>query len=320
MFDDKERTGERLGERGSEEREERGEYADRWEKAMEQDDVPEFAGEWGYGSLPESGLNEVEATIAASWDDLVKIEPTDLEKEWQDETGQPDETERSIKDELVDAGKITSYGFDTASRLYGLESVIEAIVKTDETINNAENPLGAVYQTLEPKVEERAHLYNEIQKDRVKASDYNEQPDLNSNHSPLGFSRSGNFYDKTKKIPGKEQESVEAIRAVRRLMRTLENDERFDALREQAYERDQTIIEHLMEEIDHPTVTQLLDNINAEVADEMVDEILDQAELAADEQEAGPEETVAEVESLDRAMMPSETLKADQEDDGPKVA
>lgn len=308
MFDDEEKTGERLGERSSEKREERTEYTDRWETAMGGDDVPEFAGEWGYGSLPESGLNETEATIAASWDDLAKIEPSDLEREWQDEKAgtdfaELDLAERPIKEDLEDAGKITSYGFDTASRLYGLEPVIEAIVKTDETINNAENPLGAVYQTLEPKAEERAHLYNEIQKDRVKASEYNDRPDLNTNHSPLGFSRSGNFYDKTKKIPGKEQDSVEAIRAVRRLMRVLENDERFDTLREQADQREQTLIEHLMEEVDRPTITQLLENINAEVAEEMVDDILDQAEEAADEAEkAEQEETAVTVEDQDETI------------------
>ena len=137
----------------------------------------------------------------------------------------------------------------------------------------------------------------------MKASEYNDRPDLNTNHSPLGFSRSGNFYDKTKKIPGKEQDSVEAIRAVRRLMRVLENDERFDTLREQADQREQTLIEHLMEEVDRPTITQLLENINAEVAEEMVDDILDQAEEAADEGEkAEQEETAVTVEDQDETI------------------
>jgi len=316
MFDDKERTGERLGERGSENRENRNnnEYLERWEESMTSDDVPEFAGEWGYGELPESGGNEVEAAIAAGWGDLANMEPTDLEREWQGDVGDLDVGERSVKEELTDAAKITSYGFDTASRLYGLEPVIDAIVKTDETIDGGENPLGAVYRTLIPKVEERAHLYNEIQKDRVKNNQFNDDPNLNTNRILLGFGRNGDFYDRSKVAPGQEQQSVEAIRAVRRLVEILENDERFDALREQAYERDQTIIEHLMEEVDHPTITQLLNTINAETADDLVEEILDDVEKGAG-QEGDGEKSDEKLSVAAEALKPVEVGDESQEDE-----
>lgn len=298
---DKDWTGGEMGERwpGKQEREDQdagSEYARRWKESMSADDVPGFTGEWGYGDakVSEEGESDKDAgevndstddaaqIINAGWDDLSNLakseEPQDWEAEWQD-------GERTIKDELSDAASITSFGFDTASRIYGLNTVINAIVNTDETVNGARNPLGAIYQVIAPTVEDRAKLYKEIRKDRVRDDGYNTDSDLNDGHGPLGFTRSGDFYDKSINGPEREQRSIDAIRAVRRLVEILENDERFDRLREKAYERDQTVIEQLVDEIDRPTISQLLTNIDAEVSDGAVDEILSEVEQKEDENE-----------------------------------
>lgn len=250
--------------------EERRTEAERWETAMGAEDTPEFAGEWGYGEQEESG-DEVGMEVA-----------------------QEASEEETLEDELADVRKITSYGFDTASRMYGLETVIDTIMKTDEIVGNAENPLGVIYRALIPSVEERAELYREIRKDSDRAAKYNNE-EAGREEEVLGFSRSGDFYDKSVRQPGGEQKSVEAIRAVRKLMNTLENDERFDALREKAYEQDQSIIECLMEETDRPTISQFLDNIGVlggdgmEVSEGMVDEVLEEIEEKAEEVEKGGE-------------------------------
>lgn len=244
--------------------EERKAEAERWEAAMGAEDTPEFAGEWGYGE--QGGGSEGEET----------------------EVAQETDEQETVEDELADVRKITSYGFDTASRRYGLETVINTIMETDEIVGNAENPLGVIYRALIPSADERAELYREIRKDNDRAAKYNNE-EAGCEGEVLGFSPTGDFYDKSMKQPGGEQKSVEAIRVVRKLMNTLENDERFDALREKAYEQDQSIIECLMGETDRPTISQFLDNIGAlggdgaEVSEGMVDEVLEEIEEKEEE-------------------------------------
>lgn len=250
--------------------EERKAEAERWEAAMGAEDTPEFAGEWGYGEQDESSEGE------------------------ETEAAQETDEEETVEDELADVRKITSYGFDTASRRYGLETVINTIMETDEIVGNAENPLGVIYRALIPSAEERAELYREIRKDNDRVAKYNNE-EAGREGEVLGFNPTGDFYDKSMKQPGGEQKSVEAIRAVRKLMNTLENDERFDALREKAYEQDQSIIECLMEGTDRPTISQFLDNIGAlggdgaEVSEGMVDEVLEEIEEKGEEVEGGSE-------------------------------
>ncbi len=76
-----------------------------WEMAME--DAPAFAGEWGYGETYEN----------------------------------PDAPESSPSS---DAASLTDYGLDTASRIYGLNTVLDAILETDETASDAENPMSVI--------------------------------------------------------------------------------------------------------------------------------------------------------------------------------
>ena len=164
-------------------------------------------------------------------------------------------------------------------------------------VDGARNPLGAIYRAIVPSAEEREGLYKEIRKDRVHDDGYNTDSDLNDEHGPLGFTRAGDFYDKSIKGPEHEQRSIEAIRAVRKLVGILENDERFDRLREKAYERDQTVIDQLVDDIDRPTISQLLANIDAEISDNTVDEILDEVEQKENANDVLEETVVSDEES-----------------------
>ena len=235
--------------------EERLAEAKRWEEAMGEG-TPEFAGEWGYGE--QAGEEDKEMEMAVE----------------EEETA-----EEAFDDELAGARRIASYGFDTASRIYGLETVIDTIMKTDEIVGNAENPLGVIYRALIPNPEERVLLYQEIRKDTEEETA--NRGNLEREKEVLGFNQAGDFYDKAMKQPNGQQKSVEAIRAVRKLIGTLETDERFDDLRERAYMQDQTLIECLMEETDKPTVSQFLDNLGQfgeGVSEEAVEEVLDEIE------------------------------------------
>lgn len=96
-----------------------------WGTAME--DAPAFAGEWGYGETYEN----------------------------------PDAPESSPSS---DAASLTDYGLDTASRIYGLNTVLDAILETNETASDAENPIGSIYDRLAPSPEDRKFLFREIKK------------------------------------------------------------------------------------------------------------------------------------------------------------
>jgi len=271
--------GERIGEkRGNEEP---GEYAEVWDGAMA--DAPEFAGEWGYGEQnggPGEGAPE-NATLGEAEGML-----------------SPEVNEAS---ELSGASKLTSYGFDTASRMYGLGTVLKAIEETDETGRDAENPLGAVYERMVPNKQERVFLFWQIQKDLVRDNQYNDDTELYEN-SRLGLSRSGEFYDWAAVKDDTMPESAQAIRALKRLLEILETDERFADLREQARAEGKTIVEYLVRDEANPTLSHFFNQAGAELSESDVEEIAE--EIAAESEEKAAEEkatedgTVAEAEAI----------------------
>ncbi len=254
MFsDDTIMPGERVGEYNNSEK--RGEYADRWENAMTGDDVPEFAGEWGYGE-----------------NDAVSPEvPTvDVSKNIQGNTINGDS-------KLSGASQLTSYGFDTASRMYGINTVLEAIVETDETGLDADNPIDAIYARLTPNPDERKYLYQEIQKENVDSNPY----DTIGQESLLGMTADGQFYDKTAAIPQAEQTSVDAIRSMRRVLEMLETSERFADVRTRAAEQGKTVVEYLVSDETNPTLSHLLNRIGDAMSEDDVEELVEELETEA---------------------------------------
>lgn len=138
MFDDEMKDFERIGERaGNSSEDEENAQAAEWKEQMEGEDVPEFAGEWSYGPG--------ESEAAGQEDEAAE--------------GYAGESEHGLGEnegEVGEANKLVDYGFDTVSRLYGLNTVLQTIVETDEDGRDADNPLGSIYERIVPDADARA--------------------------------------------------------------------------------------------------------------------------------------------------------------------
>lgn len=273
---DKIMPGERIGEKvKSKQNSEQAEY---WEEEMK-NGAPEFAGdEFGYKTPQE--FTDME-------DNLNPYFNSEL----------PDQPELRPNNALSDAAQLVGYGFDTASRTYGLESVIDAIVETDET-QHYQNPLGAIYERIAPDPQERVYLFREIRKDEILNNQYNNDPNLNSEHPRLGITLSGEFYDKTSRTADHEQTSVDAIRALRKLMTTLQTGEKFEELRQRADDEQKSIISYLVSDQPNPTLTDLLNRVGTEMSEsdieEFVEEVIEQKDEQKGESENPPLDKVPE--------------------------
>lgn len=267
MFDDKIADFERIGEyrrkpgEESDEDDNNNPEADAWNM----NDM-KFAGEWGYGPSGEPAIPE--------------------------EALSP---ETSNNDELAGANQLTSYGLDTASRVYGFDAVMRAVMEADVTGADAENPIGAVYQRIAPSAEARQDLYREIRREQVRGNQYNTDPAVVDAEEPrLGINRLGDFYDKTQRNAEGGQASVDAIRALHRLIEMLRTSERFADVRERAAERGKDIIEYLVSDKENPTLTDFFNRVGTEMTEDKAEEVV--AEL---EEQVNPD---LETEKLEQSV------------------
>lgn len=221
MYD--ERKGERLPNSNSE-LEQRGEYADIWEDANMIEDAPVFQGEDPYD--PTKTIDEIE----------------DIIDEKEKENKKPEKNRGG-------AESLTSYGFDTASKMYGLDSVLKIIEETDETDRDVMNPIASIYSRLVPNPEERKNLYDKINKELTE-SDIKEEKDSNPN---------------------------DAIRQMKLLLNALENDNRFADVRERAAKEGKNIIPYITSGTVNPTLTDFFNGIN-NTSGKDVEDILDEIE------------------------------------------
>lgn len=299
MYGDEFEKSEKIGE--SRERQP-GQYAEVWEGAMEGQDVPEFNGgkPWGY----------VEPAEAPAGGEQVAM-PVEVKGAGAGEA-----------QSLQGAGKMMEYGLDTASRVYGLGTVLEAIRNTDESGRDAANPIGAIYQQVAPTPEARQQLYVEIQKD---AADQAGEGDEGKIPDKLGMDAAGNFFAKTQALENDGTVSVEqpdaanqAVWATKRLLSALETSETFAGLRERAAENGQGVVDYLMREQANPTLAQFFGAMDGELgagdAEAVLQELEEQEEQLeeAEEQAEEAEEELAEVEELDEALEETEEEKLAQ--------
>lgn len=299
MFDNSTMPGEDAGEQAHENSGEldpaQAARASEWEAAM-QDGVSEFSGEWAYGE-PQDFAPEASTTS----------------------TSEIFEQNFAPNPELSGAGRITSYGFDTASRIYGLNNVLTKIYETDITANGVvQNPLGAIYQNLEPSAEGRAHLFREIQKDIVVDNEHNDDTDLNTVHLPVGLTPYGDFYDKEMLQDNHEQTSIDAIVALKKLLDSLATAPRFEQLRERAQAEHKSVIDLLVGDTTNPTITTFLNGVGGELSESNVEKIIEQIEDRAEElAEADDASELGIIEDVERPE-DSENLTETDENNNPK--
>lgn len=217
-----------------------------WEMAMQQDDVPEFneGRPWGFGP-----------------------EETD------------DNTEAIEDDSVEQAGKILDYGLDTASRIYSLGEVLQAVQNVDETDRDALNPLGAIYDQLAKTPEAKQYLFTEMRKDLAKDSDQKEPQKMK-----VALGGDGEFHEHNRAMRPQHETATTAITALKRLIRALETDERFVDLRKKADVAGKGVVEVLVDDEANPTLSYWLEQVGSVPEDSDVEEVLDDiAEKLEDE-------------------------------------
>ncbi len=232
------------------------------------------------------------ASRAAAWENEMEgVEEFSMDRVFEDysaptpEDSLPPEqfNQESTPDQQVaDASLLAGYGFNAACRQYDLKTVLTKIYNTDLTSGDAAfNPLGKIYEEIEPRPEARAYLFREIQKDAALDRDQDNDPSTDTSHSPLGMTPYGDFYDKRRPHDGYEQTSLDAILAMRKLLDALAIEPRFKPLRQRAEQEGKSIIDLLVGDTVDPTITTFLSGVNGELSSGSVEEILD--EIATDE-------------------------------------
>lgn len=320
MVDYDERMGEKFPGYNPE-KEKRGEYADVWEDANMMEDAPEFQGEDPYNP----NTYEEQDQFNAGYDEYGR--PVDAEGRVieQDEKKQKVDADRYETKRPVDRGyggaeKLSSYGLDTAARIYGLNAVFKAVNETDETDRDAYNPMGSIYSRLVPNPDERRNLYNQIQKESVI-----NDPDDDNEGPKLGFDEdTGDFYavneyeasDAFKTTAADElakRETNTAVREMKKLLDALQHDMRFEGVRERAAAEGKDIVSYITSGDVAPTITSFFDGLdaNGKSAEEILDTIEENEaakEVEEVQEKAATNEEISDEEKAD-AIAAAEKLK-----------
>ncbi len=240
MFDDK-YSAERMPGYNPEE-ENRGEYADVWEEANMEEDAPEFQGEDPYN--PEMPEEPTEGVVESK-------------------------TEAKMNKKFGGAEDLTSYGLDTAAKIYGLDTVLKTVEETDETGRDALNPMGSIYERIAPNPDERANLFREMRKDDEET-------------------------DKDERKEDKPEDVNNAIHQMKVILDALRNDPRFEDVRERAAEEGKDVISYLTSDEVNPTLSNFFEGLDA-ASGGSVEEILD--EIEEEEKEKQKEEIEEKIEN-----------------------
>ena len=73
-------------------------------------------------------------------------------------------------EDLFDASRIALFGFDAASRRYGLVDTVESICAVDSEVS--QNPIGEIYEKLEPNIDKRHKLIDEMSQISLDSCEY----------------------------------------------------------------------------------------------------------------------------------------------------
>lgn len=290
MYGDEIEKGERIGER---QEQQPGQYAETWDGVMEESDVPEFNGgkPWGYVEPATESIvsPEVEADVVG-------------ESQY-----------------LQGAGKMAGYGLDTASKMYGLGTVLEAIKNTDESDRDAANPIGTIYTQVAPTPEARRQLYTEIQKDAAGQEAATEAGADNGTASKLGMDAEGNFYAKSRAldrdgtvVANQKDEANQAVWATKKLLNALDDAPAFAGLRERAAESGMSTIDYLVRDQVNPTLSQFLGAMGGEMGGVNADEMLANLEQTEEKKDMEDMETEIEAEIKAETAVGVEELLGEQ--------
>lgn len=252
------------------------------------------------GEVEPNSSADFESSSASEWEtEMEDMEEFSMERVFESSPTTPEhiEQERTPDQQVATAGLLAAYGLNTACRQYDLKTILTKVYNTDVTSGDAVfNPLGKIYEEIEPRPEARAYLFREIQKDSALDRQHDNDPDSDALNNPLGMTPYGEMYDKRLNQNTQEQTSLDAILALKKLLDSLAVEPRFENLRQRANKEGKSIIDLLVGNTINPTLTTFLTGVNGELSASSVEEILDEIEV---ESSADPEPTNADNELID---------------------
>lgn len=200
-----------------------------------------------------------------------------VEMEDDDVTGEVAEVgDMGLDENFAQASKAVSFGLETASRVYGLDTVITALQNIDETGRDAANPLEVIYERLAPTIEARENLYREMLRDSEKPRRAAFDLPTSENVLRVGRNAHGEFFEKDPENgwPERNHEtSIRMIQALKQIIEALDADSRFAQLQEEAREAGLMPLEYLVREEVNPTLSYFL-NQAGEATGIDIDELL----------------------------------------------
>lgn len=264
-------------------------------------------------SIDTNNDKELETVGEGKEDDEVELEF--LERKERRVTSS--ETEKvSYNEELGQASQMAGYGFDTAAKMYGLETVLKEIRDTDEKDRDAKNPIGAIYDRLAPDPKSRRQLFAEIYKDSVEPSKYATEIKKDTPTERIGLDVRNHFYERSADADSNwywrrsqenvTQNAVDAISSTKRLLDAIENDGHFSKLRERAARQNKEPIKYLLYNDVNLTLSKFFDNVG-----ESLEESANLAiqELANEEDKKDNTEFLQDVRELAKNEDPTNLLE-----------
>ncbi len=200
--------------------------------------------------------------------------------------------------DFVQASKVVSYGLDTASRVYGLDTVLAAVQNVDEARREAENPLGAIYERLAPTSEAQEHLYGEMKRDLEKPQRAAFVLPTADDTLRVGRNAQGEFFEKNPENgwPERSHEaSISTIRSLKKIIEALDSDELFAKVREEAQAVGLSPLEFLVQAEINPTLSYFLNQVGAATGIEMEELLVKTAKMS--------EEEILDIDTSDSKMM-----------------
>lgn len=172
-------------------------------------------------------------------------------------------------EELFDASRIALFGFDTASRRYGLVETVEAICSIDSEVS--ENPIGEIYEKLEPDATKRRELVEEMRKISLDSCEY--PYDVKVGTVPkLDVDSSGEVKEKgVSSLSSRSRwrsrgEAPEIIAAFKYFISELEKDPRYEELAQEAKRKDLSVVAYLATGTRTPSLSRLFLKVESELA------------------------------------------------------
>ena len=172
-------------------------------------------------------------------------------------------------EDLFDASRIALFGFDAASRRYGLVDTVESICAVDSEVS--QNPIGEIYEKLEPNIDKRHKLIDEMSQISLDSCEY--PYDVKVGTMPkITITADGEVREKGVNISSSRSrwrsrgEAPEILDSFRNFIEGLERDEPYQELANEASQKNTSILELLVSGTRAPSLSRLFLKLEAELA------------------------------------------------------